>query len=117
MRVEYKKIEKIGIITVSGRLDASNEKELKTNFESFLAETVYFVLDCSHLEFMDSTGLGAVISMLKSVTELKGDIYIANLQMKPKLLFEITRAWKIFNVFDDTDSAISALRKEIVQEK
>lgn len=113
MKVELSKQGKIGVLKTIGRLDASNEKEFKDKFQSYLEETVYFIMDFSELDFIDSTGLGAIISSLKKVAELDGDIYIANLQDKPRMLFEITRAYKIFEVFDDVETAIQALKKEI----
>ncbi|HHE65263.1 MAG: anti-sigma factor antagonist [Candidatus Cloacimonadota bacterium] len=111
MKIAYEQKGKIGIINISGRLDASNSSELKESFLSYLGDTVNFVLNCSELEFIDSTGLGAIISILKRSTEKNGDIVIANLQQKPAMLFEITRAYKIFEVFDDLDKAVEALKK------
>ena len=111
MQIKYEQKGKIGIVNISGRLDASNSTELKESFRSYLADTVNFVLDCSELEFVDSTGLGAIISILKSSTEKKGDVLIANLQQKPAMLFEITRAYKIFEVFDDLEKAVKSLEK------
>lgn len=113
MKIIYEQKGKIGIIGIAGRLDASNEKELKELFHPYLEESINFVLDCSKLEFVDSTGLGAIISILKSSTELGGDIYIANLQVKPMMLFEITRAYKIFEIFDDVDTAVAAFKEKI----
>ena len=114
MKINYEQTGKIGIIGIIGRLDASNEKELKEIFRPYLTETVNFVLDCTQLEFVDSTGLGAIISILKSSTEMNGDIYIANLQEKPMMLFEITRAYKIFEIFDDVVTAAAALEEKII---
>ena len=111
MQIKYEQKGKIGIVNISGRLDASNSTELKESFRSYLADTVNFVLDCSELEFVDSTGLGAIISILKSSTEKKGDVLIANLQQKPAMLFKITRAYKIFEVFDDLEKAVKSLEK------
>lgn len=114
MSIELEKEGKIGLLKVSGRLDAANAKEMKNQFRSYLGLHKYFVMDCSELNFIDSTGLGSIISALKSATEIGGDIYIAALQDKPRMLFEITRAYKIFEVFDDVETAIKALEQEMV---
>lgn len=98
--------DNIGLVKIIGRVDSSNEAELKTKFQEFLEEYRYFVLDCSLLEFIDSSGLGALLTCLKNANNLGGNLCIANLQSKPAMLFEITRAHKVFNVFDDVDSAI-----------
>jgi len=107
MEIKINKKGDVTIIKVIKRLDASNYKIFKEKIHSFSKEDIYFVLDFSELEFLDSTGLGAIISSLKYASEKGGDVYIANLQPKPKMLFEITRAYKIFNVFDSVKAAIN----------
>ena len=113
MKIEFTERGQVGIIRIIGRLDASNEKELKRGFKKFLDEKTHFIYDFSQLEYIDSTGLGAIIATLKSVNEIGGDIFIAELQEKPRMLFEITRASKIFEVFDDLESAIEAISSGI----
>ena len=111
MKIKFKLVDDIGIATISGRLDASNSDEFKKSFSSYIEKTANFVLDCSQLDFIDSTGLGAIISILKTSTEHSGDILITSLQDKPKMLFEITRAYKIFAVYKDVETAVNAFKK------
>jgi len=111
MKIDFHKDGKIGIIKIFGRLDAANSRELKEKFQTYLEEVVFFVLDFSELEFIDSTGLGAIISSLKHASEMGGDVYIANLQPKPRMVFNITRAYKVFEVFDEVDAAVSAIKE------
>jgi len=111
MKIEFKKDGKTGIIKIIGRLDAANARELKEKFQSYLEEVIFFVMDFSELEFIDSTGLGAIISSLKHSSELNGDVYIANLQPKPRMVFNITRAYKVFEVFDDVEAALIAIKE------
>jgi anti-sigma B factor antagonist len=106
MKVSMTAETNVAIVKICGRLDASNTKEYKEMFQTYLKTYALFVLDLTELEFLDSTGLGAIISSLKQASEASGDIAVANLQPKPKMLFEITRAHKIFNVFNDIDSAV-----------
>lgn len=110
MTIEFHKEGRIGIIKIIGRLDASNARELKDNFVKYLEENIFFVMDFSELEFIDSTGLGAVISAFKHASEVDGDVYIANLQPKPRMVFDITRAYRIFDVYEDVESAIEAMQ-------
>lgn len=111
MKAKMEKRGKVGVVKIDGRLDGSNANDLKNEFDEFLKEAKNFVFDLIALEFIDSTGLGAIISSLRKVSELEGDIYIANLQEKPRMLFEITRANKLFNIFDDVDAAATAMGK------
>jgi len=112
MTIEFQKEGRIGIIKIIGRLDASNARELKDNFVKYLEEAIYFIMDFSELEFIDSTGLGAVISAFKHASEVDGDVYIANLQPKPRMVFDITRAYRIFDVYEDVDTALEAMQEK-----
>ncbi len=113
MNLEFTTIDRIGKLLIKGRLDASNANELKEKFNTYIEEVANFVFDCSELEFVDSTGLGAIISCTKRASVNNGDIYIANLQDKPRMLFEVTRAYKMFEVFDDVDSAIEEFKSNL----
>ena len=98
----------IGVVAISGRLDASNAGELKTGFNQCLKEGTKFVFNLEKLEAIDSTGLGAIVACLKYASEAGGDIKIAQLPPKPRMVFEITRAYRIFDIFDDVNAAIES---------
>lgn len=99
----------VGLVKMYGRLDGSNKTEFEKSFITFLKEYNKFVFDCTELEFVDSSGLGTFIKSLEKASKQGGDIYIANLQAKPRLLFEITKAHKLFEVYDDPQSAIESI--------
>ena len=66
------------------------------------------VVDLTGVDFLDSSGLGSLIALLKRVSERGGDMKIAGLQKKVRMVFEITRAFKVFDIFDNTEEAIKA---------
>lgn len=108
MEQKFQMQEDVGILEISGRLDATNTWELKSKFPEYLSQTNRFVLNLEGLEFIDSTGLGGIVSCLKSASESGGDVKIAMLQAKPRMVFEITRAHKIFDIYDEVNSAIDS---------
>ncbi len=108
MEQKFQMQEDVGILEISGRLDATNTWELKSKFPEYLRQTNRFVLNLEGLEFIDSTGLGGIVSCLKTASERGGDVKIAMLQAKPRMVFEITRAHKIFDIYDEVNSAIES---------
>lgn len=108
MQLNFRQEGNVGIVEISGRLDAYNATEFKNQVSKHFEETQNFVFDLGKLEFLDSTGLGSLIACLKSVSEQDGDIRIANMSDKPRMVFEITRAHKIFEIFDDVDIAVQS---------
>ena len=96
-------------VSMCGRLDAGNAENLKNEFSEHLRSISYFIFDIRELEFIDSSGLGAIISCLKKAVEKKGDIKLVGLSPKVKMVFEVTRAYKIFDIFDDADAARASI--------
>lgn len=62
------------------------------------------------MDYIDSTGLGVVVRFFKEFTAQGGKFALASLQPKPKLVFEITRAYKIFDIFDSADLAAESFK-------
>ena len=111
MEVSLEKINnKVAVVKIKGRLDMSAANKLKEAFSDYLKEHKNFVFDCSEMEFIDSTGLGAFIVCQQTITKVSGNLSIAKLQAKPRMLFEITRAYKMFDVYDNLESAIESLK-------
>lgn len=112
MTLNFNQKNNVGIIEINGRLDAYNAPELKAFFDQVAEKTTYFVLDMFGCEFIDSTGLGTIVACLKSASQGGGDIRISRLQDKPRMVFDITRAYKIFHIFDDLESALLSFESE-----
>jgi anti-sigma B factor antagonist len=110
MKLKSHKKDDVVVIEIAGRLNAVNVHLLKKKFQSFSPEENDFIFDLSGLEYLDSTGLGGIVSCLKAATGNDGDVKIACLQNKTKMVFEITRAYKIFDIFEDVNSAIAAFK-------
>ncbi len=104
------KVERIGSVVVlacSGSLDADNVALFKKRVaELFDGGSSKFVLDVSKLNFIDSMGLGAMISLLRRTRERSGDVKTCGLAKEVKEIFEITRLNKLFDVCKDVDSAV-----------
>lgn len=113
MEINFRQDGKVGILEIQGRLDAFNSPILRTKFNEVADKAINFVFDLKECDFVDSTGLGTIVSCLKSVSQGGGDIYIANLQDKPRMVFDITRAHKIFHIFDDVQSAVLSFQTEV----
>ncbi|MBD5560734.1 MAG: STAS domain-containing protein [Clostridia bacterium] len=83
---------------VSGDIDAAQRKALKAGLEEkiqeFKPETVE--IDCGALDYIDSTGLGVLVSALRPVKEYGGEIRITKLKPFLMKIFRITGLDDIF---------------------
>lgn len=99
----------IGVIQVDKALSSASVDAFRTQlarWQSVEPEVKNYVLDLKQVDFMDSAGLGTLIATLKRITEAGGDMKIACLQKKPRMVFEITRAYKVFEFYDTVDEAL-----------
>jgi len=91
----------VGLVTLSGSLDASNAETFRQQTGSWLEATPLLkrvVVDLGEVNFMDSAGLGTLIGLHKRVAVRDGHLRLARPRPNVKLVLEITRANKIFPI-------------------
>ena len=99
----------IGILRLTGRLDAASVKTLKENVNSLIAKKIKsIVIDMDEVDFIDSSGLGSLVSCLRVVNNEDGDIRLCSLQDQIQALIELTRLHRVFQIFDDCDAAVKS---------
>ena len=111
MLVNCSRQNSIGILQVGKPLTAATVdafREQVSRWQDAEPDLKNYVIDMEQVEFMDSAGLGTLIAVLKQVTERGGDLKIAALQKKPRMVFEITRAYKVFEIFENIEDALNA---------
>ena len=106
MEIREEKINDVEVLRLEGRLDASSAKDIKEKVALLTKENrVKLVIDMGGIDFIDSSGLGSLVSSLRSVNKLGGDIKISALQNQVRAIFELTRLHRIFGIFDDSNAA------------
>jgi anti-sigma B factor antagonist len=96
----------ITIITLHGKLDASTVPILRQHLV-MTAENHSggMVIDFSNVNFIDSSGLGALIGIARNMRTGQRDIKLACLNDNVRKVFEITRASRLFDIYDDPEVA------------
>jgi anti-sigma B factor antagonist len=109
MIVTCSKEQNVGIVEVSHTLTAATVdsfREQLSKWQEAEPGIINYVIDLKQVDFMDSAGLGTLIAVLKRITERGGDMKVACLQKKPRMVFEITRAYKVFEIYDTVEEAL-----------
>jgi anti-sigma B factor antagonist len=105
-------IETIGDVTIAHlkgeHLDASTVKDFKAAAEPALEKSMKMVFDMSGLQFVDSSGIGAIISCLRKLNAKGGDLKLCGLSKPVRSLFELVRMHRIFDIFDSKEQAAAA---------
>ena len=66
------------------------------------------IVNLSESEFVDSSFLGALVAGLKKATMKGGDLKIVGLQPPVRAMFELTRLFRIFDIFDNLEDALNS---------
>ena len=109
MQIEQESWSNIKILKLNGRLDASNTSEFKDFIMSLISnEEKRLLIDMKEVDFIDSSGLGVLVTCLRSATKIDGTLKISSLQKNPKTVFETTRLDRVFEIFEDRDEALKS---------
>lgn len=96
------------VVLKEARLDAAVADEFKTRMLEFIeAGQCQLVLDLSEIDFIDSSGLGAVVSVLKGVGA-HGSLRLCGLQDGVMSIFKLTRMNKVFSIHPTAEAAVAA---------
>src|ERR1041385_3161048 len=86
-------------------LGADNSQAFREEVRAALPDKLRNIeIDLSQTNFLDSCGLGALISLRKTATSRNGKVRLLNPSPRVQLLFDVTRMHKIFEIVVRTDS-------------
>lgn len=94
------------VIQPSGRLDVTTSADFRRQVHDIASITnppKYLLVDLQEITFMDSSGLGALVSALKSIRNSNGEMIICGANDQVQMLFELTSMTKIFKIYPTID--------------
>lgn len=98
---------------LKGRLDLTSSSELKEKVKEYLDQgKVNIILDLAQVDFINSSGLGILVSTLKEVRTVKGRIALCSLAPYVQEIFEITQLSHIFDIYPGEEEAFSTFERQ-----
>jgi anti-sigma B factor antagonist len=84
-------------VNLSGEIDIFNSTDLKKRLSELLTENdAHLYLHCKNLEFIDSTGLGALVAVMKTVKANGKEMHLYDLKPSIIRMFKITNLDTVF---------------------
>jgi len=110
MQIETRMGGDVKVIKLTGELMAGHDSEKLRNVvdESINEENVNVVVDMEKVTWMNSSGLGMLISALTSLRSSGGDMRLANMSDRIRRPMQITKLDKVFQDFDSVDEAVKS---------
>src|ERR687886_3015284 len=94
----------VKIIQPSGILDGVTVNNLRREISDYVERGANIVLvDFQDVTFMNSSGLGALVSILKAVRSAGAELFICSLSEQVKMIFQLTKMDRVFKIFVNQD--------------
>lgn len=99
----------VAVIGVDGQLIVGNRQELKQKvLDALEGGARRFVIDFTNTGYIDSSGLGVLVSLSKKVREQGGELRLAGLNEDLQTLFELTKLDTLFAIAKTPAEALAA---------
>ena len=103
----------VTVVEVRGRMIGGEETSLlRERIKWLFHSTTNVILNLSGITFIDSAGLGVLVSMWTSSKSVGRALKLASVHGKVKQVLEVTRLNSIFEIYDDTEEAIQQVQKD-----
>lgn len=97
------------VVDVDGQLIVGNRQELKQKVLDELDRGERrFLVDFSQTGYIDSSGLGVLVSLSKKIRESGGDLRLAGLNEDLKTLFELTKLDTLFQITNSRETGLAS---------
>lgn len=99
------KQDKLLRVDVDGRLVAAVAPELREDILSQMEDGTNVLFDLSSMVHIDSSGLGVLVQILQKAKAGGGKVILAALQSGPKIVFDITKVSRVFEIVPTVEDA------------
>jgi anti-sigma B factor antagonist len=112
LKITTRDVDGITIVMCNGRIVFGEESsELREKIKSLLAKNKKIVLNLGGVSYIDSGGLGILVSLYTSARAAGGNIKLANLTQRVGDLLQITKLLTVFEVYEGEQKAIDSFKQ------
>ncbi len=99
----------ITILEIVGEIDLYNAPEIKDIITKLIEDRNYnVIIDLEKVSYIDSSGIGALISSLSNLKKYHGGLKIINVYASVRKVFELTKLTSFFEIFDSEEEAVES---------
>lgn len=111
MELKFEKIDDITFAQIyEESIRADNASEFKTSLYKLLGPEAKIVLDMGRLKFIDSSGIGALLSCVKKSEQGKDSLRLCNVTRQVQNLLDLVRVNRFLRIFQSCDEAIRSFQ-------
>ncbi len=111
MKLETTMNSGVALVTaIAEHLDFENVNAFRREMDHVLSEATEVVLDMRQLRFVDSSGLGAILSSLRRLSSSGGDLRLACVTPEVAALLQLVRLDQIIGIYESSEEAVRSFR-------
>ena len=112
MKVATRQVDGVTILDLSGRITlGEGSVTLRDAVHDLIAKgSKHILLNLENINYIDSSGIGELVSAFTSVRNAGGELKLLNLTKKVHDLLQITKLYTVFDNWDSEASAVSAFK-------
>jgi anti-sigma B factor antagonist len=110
MTITTREVSHVTIVDLSGRITLGNETEqLRDTIRQLIAAgKKKIVLNLAHIDYIDSSGVGELVSSFTAVRNAGGDLKLLSLTKKVHDVLHVTKLYTVFDIKEDEFTAVKS---------
>ncbi len=110
MNIAIREVSHVTIVDINGRISLGDEtgKLRDTVRQLISADKKKIVLNLAHVDYIDSSGVGELVSSFTAVRNQGGDLKLLNLTKKVQDVLYVTKLYTVFDIKDDEFNAVKS---------
>ena len=111
MEISQREKDGITILDIQGEIDLYNAPEIKDIIQKLIEAQKYnVIINLEKVSYIDSSGIGALISSMSNLKKYQGGLKIINVYASVKKVFELTKLTSFFEIYESEGEALAKFK-------
>ncbi len=111
MEISQREKDGVVILDIQGEIDLYNAPEIKDTIQKLIEAQKYnIIINLEKVSYIDSSGIGALISSLSNLKKYQGSLKIINVYASVKKVFELTKLTSFFEIYNSEEEALAKFK-------
>jgi anti-sigma B factor antagonist len=110
MTITTREVSHVTILDITGRITLGDETgKLRDAIRNLIAaDKKKIVLNLAHVDYIDSSGVGELVSSFTTVRNAGGELKLLSLSKKVSDILQVTKLYTVFDIKDDEFTAVKS---------
>jgi anti-sigma B factor antagonist len=112
LSISTRQLDGVTVLDLSGRITlGEGSVQLRDAIRDLISKGVKnILLNLGDVNYIDSSGLGELVSAFTTAKNQNADVKLLNLTKKVKDVLQVTKLYTVFDIYDDEASAIASFK-------